>query len=54
MNYFARGDQVFYFETREDCAMPFLTVHQTPSTLKPEEQAEILADMLNKLPVVKR
>lgn len=54
MNYFAKGNQVFYYESREDCAVVFLTVHPTPSNKTEEDQAVILARMLNDLPVVSK
>ena len=50
-SYFARGNQVFYLHPIEVTEELFVTVHPTKdSTQTPEQQAEHLADLLNRLP----
>jgi hypothetical protein len=52
MNYFARGNQVFYSQRGDDEQL-MLTVHPTMSSLTVEEQATVIARMFNDLPVVR-
>lgn len=51
MTYFTRGSQVFHSADGVDDAELFLTVHRRASTnLTTEQQAEVLAELLNSLP----
>lgn len=46
--YFAEGNRVFYYHYSLEDAELFLTVHPTTSNKSVEEQAEVLARILNK------
>ncbi len=46
--YVAHEDKVYYFHPQEHTEELFLTVHPTKdSTLEPDEQARVIAKMLN-------
>lgn len=47
MNYIAKGDKVYYKNPDTKADELFLTVHPTSTTLSVEEQAVVLASILD-------